>query len=214
MAQSLADVGMNSAVDLFATYAGRASDLSEWLNDAAINRDRNLRMQYLAGFGLNLDDSAAIYAGMLAYRRFPEDLFTSAGRLESTRYGSPDSQIVNVAYVPCRCSGQPSRHASAYNADGSRSRISPLLPLKMIGKSSIVGGAAANSPAPLVSELRFRQAASNPRSHPRRRGSAAPAGSSLRRSSPDRESAMCSSPASLHAQPDPRSQKLVSRSAR
>ncbi len=77
---------MNSPVDLFATYAGRKSDLTEWLKDAAINRDRNLRMQYLAGIGLDLDDSAAIYAGMLAYRRFPEDLFASAeGRVYSLR---------------------------------------------------------------------------------------------------------------------------------
>jgi spermidine synthase len=86
MAQSLADVGMNSPVDLFATYAGRALDLKPWLRDAAINRDRNLRMQYLAGLGLNRDDSAAIYAGMLAYRRFPEDVFRSAeGRVDSLR---------------------------------------------------------------------------------------------------------------------------------
>jgi len=89
MPQSLADVGMNSPVDLFATYAGRSPDLKPWLTGAAINRDRNLRMQYLAGLGLNLDDSAAIYAGMLAYRRFPldlGDLFTSTeGRVDSLR---------------------------------------------------------------------------------------------------------------------------------
>jgi len=84
--QSLAEVGMNSPVDLFATYAGRNSDLTEWLKGAAINRDRNLRMQYLAGLGLNLDDAASIYSGMLAYRRFPEDLFTSSeGRVDSLR---------------------------------------------------------------------------------------------------------------------------------
>jgi spermidine synthase len=74
---SLEEIGMHSAVDLFATYAGRGSDLKEWLKDAAINRDRNLRMQYLAGTGLNLDESAAIYADMLAYRRFPADMFVS-----------------------------------------------------------------------------------------------------------------------------------------
>jgi spermidine synthase len=86
MAQSLAEVGMNSPVDLFATYAGRAPDLKQWVSGAAINRDRNLRMQYLAGIGLNADDSAPIYAGMLAYRRFPEDLFFSAeGRVDSLR---------------------------------------------------------------------------------------------------------------------------------
>jgi spermidine synthase len=86
IAESLAEIGMNSPVDLFATYAGRRSDLTEWLRDAPINRDRNLRMQYLAGLGLNLDDAAAIYAGMLAYRRFPEDLFISTeGRVDSLR---------------------------------------------------------------------------------------------------------------------------------
>jgi spermidine synthase len=86
VAESLAQVGMNSPVDLFATYAGRKSDLKEWLSGAAINRDRNLRMEYLAGLGLNLDDSAAIYAGILAHRRFPENIFTSAeGRVYSLR---------------------------------------------------------------------------------------------------------------------------------
>jgi spermidine synthase len=81
--RSLREVDMHSAVDLFATYAGRASDLKDWLKDAAINRDRNLRMQYLAGVGLNLDESASIYADMLTHRRFPADIFS--GSAESMR---------------------------------------------------------------------------------------------------------------------------------
>jgi spermidine synthase len=81
--QSLREIGMGSAEDLFGTYAGRRSELQEWLRGAVINRDRNLRMQYLAGIGLNLDDSAAIYADMLTYRRLPEDLFTSREGLDS-----------------------------------------------------------------------------------------------------------------------------------
>jgi spermidine synthase len=86
VAQSLAEIGMNSPVELFATYAGRGSDLRQWLRDVPINRDRNLRMQYLAGLGLDLDEAAAIYAGMLAYRRFPSDLFfSSEGRVDSLR---------------------------------------------------------------------------------------------------------------------------------
>jgi spermidine synthase len=86
VAMSLAEIGMNSPVDLFATYAGRRSDLKAWLRGAAINHDANLRMQYLAGLGLDRDDAAVIYAGMLAYRRFPEDLFFSAeGRVDSLR---------------------------------------------------------------------------------------------------------------------------------
>jgi spermidine synthase len=75
VALSFAAVGINSPMDLLATYAGRGSDLMEWRKGAALNRDRNLRMQYLAGMGLDLDESAAIYERMLVYRRFPEDLF-------------------------------------------------------------------------------------------------------------------------------------------
>ena len=77
--QSLREIGMNSAVDLFSTFAGRANDLAPWLADASINRDRNLRLQFLAGLGLNLYQSDTIYAGMLAYvRRFPDELFTGS----------------------------------------------------------------------------------------------------------------------------------------
>ena len=43
MAKSLREIGMNSAVDLFSTYAGRKPDLEPWLRDATLNRDRNLR---------------------------------------------------------------------------------------------------------------------------------------------------------------------------
>jgi spermidine synthase len=86
IAQSLSDVGMNSPLDLFATYAGRRPDLTKWLAGAVINLDRNLRMQYLAGLGLDLDNSAAIYADMLTHRRFPEDLFTGTqAQLDSLR---------------------------------------------------------------------------------------------------------------------------------
>jgi spermidine synthase len=71
VAQSLRDIGMNSATDLFATYAGGASDFAAWLKDAQINRDRNLRLQYLAGQGLNLYRADAIYAEMLNYAQAP-----------------------------------------------------------------------------------------------------------------------------------------------
>jgi spermidine synthase len=78
VARSLRDIGLNRAVDLFATYAGRAADLRKWLADAAINRDGNLRLQYLAGFGLNMNESDAVYAEILRYRRLPEGLFTGS----------------------------------------------------------------------------------------------------------------------------------------
>jgi len=73
--KSLRDIGFLSAVDMFSSYAGRAVDLKEWLKDANINRDRNLRLQYLAGLGLNLYESGPIYSEILRYRKFPDDLF-------------------------------------------------------------------------------------------------------------------------------------------
>jgi spermidine synthase len=48
------------------------------MRDAAINRDRNLRLQYLAGLGLNLYQSDRIYSEMLTHARYPEGLFTGS----------------------------------------------------------------------------------------------------------------------------------------
>ena len=73
--RSLAEVGLQSAMSLLGTYAGRASELRPWYRGAPINRDANLRLQYLAGLGLNSNAETAIYSDMLKYRRFPEGLF-------------------------------------------------------------------------------------------------------------------------------------------
>ena len=59
------------------------TDLAPWLADATINRDRNLRLQYLAGMGFNLYQSEAIYADMLQYSRYPEGLFVGLRRHEA-----------------------------------------------------------------------------------------------------------------------------------
>ena len=75
VALSLRQIGFESASALLATYGGRASELGAWLQDAEINRDDNLRLQFLAGFDMNIDQRAEIYRGMLAFRHFPEDLF-------------------------------------------------------------------------------------------------------------------------------------------
>src|ERR1051326_8420055 len=53
-AASLRDIGFESAIDLISSYAGRGANLAAWLKDATINTDRDLRLQYLAGLGLNV----------------------------------------------------------------------------------------------------------------------------------------------------------------
>jgi spermidine synthase len=78
VAQSLRQIGFNSATGLLSTFGGRGSELGPWLVDAQINRDRNLRLQFVAGLGMNVDQRAEIYRGILAQRRYPEDLFTGS----------------------------------------------------------------------------------------------------------------------------------------
>lgn len=81
IAQSFADIGMFNVVDLFATFAGNTQQLQPWLADATINRDRNLKLQYLAGLGVHLYQSDVIYAGMLRHANYPEGLFTGSPEL-------------------------------------------------------------------------------------------------------------------------------------
>jgi spermidine synthase len=78
VAMSLREIGFNSATALLSTYAGRGRELGPWLTDAQINRDQNLRLQFLAGLGMNIDQRAEIYRGILKYRRFPDDIFSGS----------------------------------------------------------------------------------------------------------------------------------------
>ena len=72
------EIGLVGATDLFGNYAGRARDLKPWTETAQINRDRNLRLQYLAGLGVNLHEGDTIYRELLKYRVFPDDIFLAS----------------------------------------------------------------------------------------------------------------------------------------
>jgi spermidine synthase len=78
VAQSLREVGFGNAVGLLSVYAGQDNDLKPWLQGAEINRDWNLRLQYLAGLALNRSQEGAIYGNILTYKRFPANLFTAS----------------------------------------------------------------------------------------------------------------------------------------
>jgi spermidine synthase len=78
VAASLEEIGLESAAALLSTYVGRASDLEDWLRDAEINRDDNLRLQFLAGFGMNIDEREDIHRGMVASRRYPDGVFVGS----------------------------------------------------------------------------------------------------------------------------------------
>ena len=78
---------------MLGTYAGHASDLADWLKDADINRDSNLRLQYLAGLENNQYQADTIYRQILAYRRAPEPHITADPAMMQAlraRLGQPD----------------------------------------------------------------------------------------------------------------------------
>jgi spermidine synthase len=84
--QSLREVGfgegsdwvVEEGLDLLATYAGQAPFLTEWLRDAQINTDQNLRLQYLAGMAVNSKMGERDLSGVRAHYRFPNQTFVGS----------------------------------------------------------------------------------------------------------------------------------------
>jgi spermidine synthase len=78
VAASLHSVGIDSGIDLLSTYAASGADLKPWLAGAAINHDSDLRLQYLAGLGMDREENGPIYREMLRYATFPQTTFTGS----------------------------------------------------------------------------------------------------------------------------------------
>jgi len=83
IAQSLADVDFGYLVTLLASYFGRGPDLADWLKDAQINRDRSLRLQYLAGSSTENYQPQDLYRTMASYRRYPTDILIASSAIEA-----------------------------------------------------------------------------------------------------------------------------------
>jgi spermidine synthase len=77
--ESLMEVEFGSTVALLSSYTGRASDLTPMTNGVPLNEDLNMRLQYLAGSGVNSQHTPQIYRDIMGYRRFPEGLLTGNG---------------------------------------------------------------------------------------------------------------------------------------
>lgn len=76
---SLKGIGINSAIELFSTYAGGAKDLGRWTQGAQVNTDANLRLSYLAGWGINSALEDALYRKIMRYRDpKPPTIFTGS----------------------------------------------------------------------------------------------------------------------------------------
>ena len=87
--ESLREIGMSTVTDLFSTYTGQRADLGPWVADAEINRDRDLRLQYLGGWGINSNLADPIYREMLRYRKLSDHPFV----------GSPETVQRLLTYI-------------------------------------------------------------------------------------------------------------------
>ncbi|HVU38620.1 MAG TPA: hypothetical protein VHC95_09810, partial [Opitutales bacterium] len=92
----------HSALDLLKTYGASGPDLQKWLadNHAAVNRDRDLRLQYLAGFGANVYLEAQIYDDIKDNRTWPDALFVGLpeeiGELREAIAPKPQINLENL----------------------------------------------------------------------------------------------------------------------
>jgi spermidine synthase len=76
--QSLRDIGVMNLFDLFSSYTGSAADLAPYVKDAVINTDGDLKLSYLAGWGINSNLEDVLYKQMLRYRKTPTAVFTGS----------------------------------------------------------------------------------------------------------------------------------------
>lgn len=81
--ESLDEVAMGSAAEILDTFVGRGGHLTNWLESAEINRDANLRLEYLAGLSLDVQNSTDIYSTILDFREYPEDVIVAPPEVES-----------------------------------------------------------------------------------------------------------------------------------
>ena len=85
VAASLRAVGFDSALDLLSTFTTDAASLEPWLAGAELNTDGNLRLQYLAGEGLNAETAGEIHAALdAAAPGVPGTRFTGTPRSSSS----------------------------------------------------------------------------------------------------------------------------------
>lgn len=75
---SLVDIDVHSLPDLLSAYTGNATDLDPWIRGAAINHDGDLRLSYLAGWGINSQIADSLYRQMLQYRHDPTPMLTGS----------------------------------------------------------------------------------------------------------------------------------------
>ncbi len=78
------EVSRDDGTELLATYSGQAPLLKKWSENAQINTDKNLRLQFLAGMSYNYYMGNRILSSILTHYHFPKETFVgSPERIEA-----------------------------------------------------------------------------------------------------------------------------------
>jgi spermidine synthase len=75
---SLVDIDVHSLPDLLSVYTGNAADLDPWIHGAVVNHDGDLKLSYLAGWGINSQLADSLYRQMVQYRHDPTWMMTGS----------------------------------------------------------------------------------------------------------------------------------------
>jgi spermidine synthase len=79
---ALAEVNLATIPELMAQYAAHSGDVQSWIAGAPLNRDRSLRLEYLAGMSMRLYIADQIFDDMIKHRRYPDDVLVNDERYE------------------------------------------------------------------------------------------------------------------------------------
>jgi len=91
LARSLAFIGFPTATSLYATYLGDRDSMKDWLAGAQINTDRNMRLQYVAGWAIYSNLADPLYRKIMAMRKPPKAYFTGSPAALARLYGEMQS---------------------------------------------------------------------------------------------------------------------------
>lgn len=76
--QSMREIDFPNATSMYATYLGDEASMRNWLKGAQINTDKDLRLMYLAGWGINAEMADPLYRKILAMRKQPRAIFSGS----------------------------------------------------------------------------------------------------------------------------------------
>lgn len=85
--ESMTEIGFPTATSMYATYLGDEETMRDWLKGAQINTDRNLRLMYLAGWGINAEMADQLYRKIFAMWQTPKAYFTGSPEGLANLYG-------------------------------------------------------------------------------------------------------------------------------